>query len=183
MPDLFDKISITLLGREGGYVNNPNDSGGETNWGVTVAVARINGYTGAMRDMTREQALLIYRKMYWEQPGFPLVASVSERIAEELFDTGVNMGARVAITFLQQALNVLNRQGKDYADITVDGQLGRGTVVALQAFMAKRQLAGVTVLMKALNILQGARYIQIAQGGKNEEFVYGWLRERVNLDV
>lgn len=183
MPDIFNKISVTLLGREGGYVNNPNDSGGETNWGVTVAVARINGYTGVMRDMTRDQALLIYRKMYWEQPGLPLVANVNERIAEELFDTGVNMGPRVGITFLQQALNVLNRQGKDYLDIPVDGQLGRTTITALQAFMAKRQLAGVTVLMKALNILQGARYIQLAQGGKNEEFILGWLQNRVNLDV
>lgn len=183
MPDLFDKLSITLLGKEGGYVNNPNDSGGETNWGVTVAVARVNGYAGSMKAMTREQALAIYRKMYWEGPGFPLVALISERIAGELFDTGVNMGDRVAVTFLQQSLNVLNRQQKDYKDITVDGKLGKGTLDALKLFMEKRGLNGVTVLMKALNILQGARYIQIAQGGKNEEFVYGWLRERVALDV
>lgn len=49
----FDTAFDRLLGNEGGYVNNPADPGGETNWGVTVAVARASGYTGAMRDMTR----------------------------------------------------------------------------------------------------------------------------------
>ena len=42
------------IGREGGYSNHPADRGGETIWGITAAVARRNGYAGAMRSMPRE---------------------------------------------------------------------------------------------------------------------------------
>jgi hypothetical protein len=68
-----------LLGREGGYVEQPSDAGGETNWGVTRAVARENGYAGPMAAMTRDQAKAIYRAKYWAKPGLYLVAPLSAR--------------------------------------------------------------------------------------------------------
>src|SRR4051812_21850393 len=94
-----------LLRAEGGYVNNPNDPGGETNYGVTVAVARANGYQGSMRAMTRDDALAIYRSQYFHAPKFDDVFAMSPAIAAELFDTGVNMGPTKAVQFLQRALN------------------------------------------------------------------------------
>ncbi|EMA4431440.1 TPA: glycosyl hydrolase 108 family protein, partial [Enterobacter hormaechei] len=54
-----DDIFNTILGKEGGYVDHPNDKGGPTNWGITQATARAHGYTGDMRNLTREQALAI----------------------------------------------------------------------------------------------------------------------------
>lgn len=169
-----------LLSKEGGYVNNPADPGGETIWGVTARVARANGYTGQMRNMAREQAKAIYRSQYWIKPGFADVATVNESVAEELFDTGVNMGVGKATEFLQIALNGLNNQGKDYADIAEDGDVGPGTLKALRAYVAKRGSEGVVVLVRALNCLQGARYIEIARGRQaSEAFLYGWLRTRV----
>lgn len=180
MTDLFDRLGDRLIGREGGYSNHPSDRGGETMWGITADVARRYGYGGSMRAMRRETALSIYKMRYYAEPGFADVAAMSEKIAEELFDTGVNMGPAVASTFLQRALNGLNRQGKDYSDIAVDGDVGPGTLRALEAYLAKRGREGEAVLLKALDALQGARYVELAEGRpKNEDFLYGWLRTRV----
>jgi lysozyme family protein len=65
--------------REGGYSNNPNDSGGETMWGVTDRVARANGYAGPMKDMPREVAKNIYFASYVQKPGFASIMPLSER--------------------------------------------------------------------------------------------------------
>ncbi len=51
-----DEIFNAILGKEGGYVNHPDDKGGPTNWGITQAVARAHGFTGDMRNLTRQQA-------------------------------------------------------------------------------------------------------------------------------
>lgn len=185
MADLFDKLATGLLGREGGYVNHPSDRGGETIWGITVGTARRFGYHGPMAKMTRAEALVIYRGKYWAAPGFARVGEVSERIAEELFDTGVNMGVDALIPqkWLQRSLNVLNRQGVDYPDITADGVIGDRTLAALQSLIRVRGRAlAEELILKALNCLQGARYIELAEGReKNEDFVVGWLRTRVGL--
>lgn len=50
---IFDTLFDRLMKHEGGYVNNPNDPGGETMWGVTKAVARQYGYTGSMRQLAQ----------------------------------------------------------------------------------------------------------------------------------
>ena len=182
MSDLFDTLVEGLIGREGGYANNPADPGGETMWGVTRAVARENGYSGSMIAMTRDQAKAIYRTKYWAKPGLYLVAPLSAKLAEELLDTGVNMGTGTAGIFLQRALNTLNRRGKDYADITVDGGIGPGTARALAAFLKVRGPVGETVMLKALNCLQGARYIDLAEDREaSEDFEFGWLANRVSI--
>jgi lysozyme family protein len=182
MSDQFDLLVHALLGVEGGYSNNPDDAGGETIWGVTEAVARENGYVGPMAAMTRDQAAAIYRAKYWTKPGLERVSALSGRIAAELFDTGVNMGVEVAASFLQRSLNALNRDGRDYADVAVDGAIGPSTVEALKSLLTIRGVAGESVLLKALNCLQGARYIELAEQNKrNESFVYGWLANRVSL--
>ncbi len=180
MSDQFDTLIGPLLGVEGGYSNNPADSGKETIWGITIGVARENGYAGSMRAMTRDQATTIYRAKYWIKPGLYLISPISANIAAELFDTGVNMGTGTASMFLQRVLNVLNEQGKDYADVAVDGGIGPRTAAALRALMVKRGVAGEAVVLKGLNCLQGARYIELAEGRAEDElFEYGWLANRI----
>lgn len=177
-----EKIAPHLLGKEGNYVNHPSDRGGETIWGITVGTARANGYNGPMRSMPQSTALDIYERRYFIQPGFDAIAKISEPIALELTDTGVNMGPQVAARFLQSALNGFNRQGKDYADITVDGAAGPATRSALRAFKAKRGAEGEKVLLKALNCLQGARYLELGElRPANEDFMYGWFANRIEL--
>lgn len=180
MTSTIDDIIEAVLDAEGGYVNDARDPGGETNWGITIATARANGYAGAMRELPRELAVEIYRRRYVIGPEFDRIAAISGPIAAELVDTGVNMGPKVAGSFLQRALNALNNGGKDFADLVVDGATGARTRVALAAFLDKRGAEGERVLLAALNALQGERYISLGEARQaNEAFVYGWLRTRV----
>lgn len=177
---MIDKI----IEREGGYVDHPSDKGGPTRYGITEAVARANGWAGSVREIPLPLARSIYRKRYWTGPGFDKVALVSERIAEELMDTGVNMGQSTAATWFQRWLTAFNRQGVDYPDLVADGVIGPMTIAALRSFLAKRGQKGEGVLHAALNCSQGHRYLELAEGReKNEDFLYGWLSERVVAQV
>jgi len=170
-----------LIDREGGYVDHPADKGGPTCFGITQAVARANGYAGPMRHLPRGEAEAIYRRLYWSRPRLEEVAKRSPRLAAELFDTGVNMGPAVAVTFLQRALTALNRNASDYADLTPDGRIGPATLTALDTFLALRgRSSGETVLLRALEALQGERYLRLAERRPaNEAFLYGWLANRI----
>jgi lysozyme family protein len=189
-----DGLIDAVLDREGGYVSHPADAGGPTCFGITEAVARAHGYAGSMRNLPRENAVAIYRRLYWARPRLDEVARRSARLAAELFDTGVNMGPAVAVTFLQRALTALNRNGKDYPDLTPDGRIGPATLGALDAFLAARggasdgrpqpsqpgAASGETVLLRALEALQGERYLRLAERRPaNEAFLYGWLANRI----
>jgi len=177
---IIEDVIEELLAREGGYVNDPNDRGGETNWGITIGTARSHGYAGPMRDLPRATAKDIYRRIYVAAPGFDKVGAINAAIGGELVDTGVNMGVAIAGRFLQRSLNALNRQGRDFADLVVDDKIGPRSLDALSAYMLQRGKIGETVLLRALNGLQVARYIEIAEGrSANETFVFGWLRTRV----
>jgi len=178
--DVEDLIE-ELIEREGGYVHHPADRGGPTRFGITEAVARAHGYQGAITDLPREEAAAIYRRLYWLRPRFDQVAVRAPRIAGELFDTGANMGPAVAATFLQRALTALNRGGKDFADLVPDGRVGPATLAALDAFLAVRgKRGGETVLLRAIEALQGERYLRLAEKRPaNEAFLYGWLANRI----
>jgi lysozyme family protein len=176
-----DDLIQALIDREGGFVSNPADRGGPTKYGITEAVARAHGFAGAMRDLPRDEAAAIYKRLYWLRPRFDQVAKRSGTIAAELFDTGVNMGPSVAATFLQRALSALNRSRKDYPDLVPDGRIGTATLAALDRFLELRgKPAGETVMIHALDALQGARYIRLAERRPaNEPFLYGWLANRI----
>lgn len=169
-----------LIDREGGFVDHPADRGGPTHWGITEAVARAHGFTGEMRNLPRMEAARIYREKYWTRPGFGQVAAIAPRLAAEMFDTGVNMGPGRAISHLQRALNALNREEKDYADIAIDQHIGPRTIDALNRYFAKRGKAGEMVLLKAVEALQGAHYLHLAEARPSQEaFLYGWLANRI----
>jgi lysozyme family protein len=177
---MIDDLIDAVIDREGGYVNHPADRGGATRFGITEAVARANGYHGDMRLFARPAAVAIYRHVYWIRPRWDQVAERAPALAAELFDTGVNMGPAVAAGFLQRALNALNRGARDYADVTLDGRVGPQTLRALDGFLATRGEAGEEVLLKAVEALQGERYLTLAeQRPANEAFLYGWLAGRV----
>ncbi|GAA4033928.1 putative peptidoglycan-binding domain-containing protein [Sphingomonas rosea] len=180
----IDQLIDELIAREGGYVDHKADRGGPTRFGITEAVARAHGYTGPMSLLPQAEAAAIYRRLYWLRPRFDQVQRRAPRIAAELFDTGANMGPGVAVTFLQRALTALNRNGKDYPDLTPDGRIGPITLAAIDAFLALRKAEGETVLLRALEALQGERYLRLAEKRPaNEAFIYGWLANRIgNVD-
>lgn len=180
MPKSVDTLIDELIAREGGYVNHAADRGGPTNFGITQEVARATGFAGDMRDFPRSAAVAIYRRRYWEQPGFAAVAALAPRLAEELFDTAVNMGPNTAAKFLQRALSVLNRNGRDYPDVIADGKIGPAVIYALRQFLAIRGKGAEAVLVKGVECLQGYRYIELAEKSPTQEaFAFGWLAHRI----
>ena len=177
---LKQNIINGIIDRESGYVNDKDDSGGETNYGITIEVARQNGYAGEMIDLSRSTAFEIYSKKYWDKLKLDEIAKLSLVIAEELADTGVNMGTNRAARFLQRSLNVLNNREQFYEDLIVDGLIGRKTIVNLKVYFAIRGNDGETILHRMLNSLQGAFYIRLSERRqKDERFIFGWFRNRV----
>jgi len=182
MSDAFTAALQQSLGIEGDFSDDPADSGGATRFGITEAVARRHGYTGLMRELPPDTARAIYRADYWDAQSLDAVAILSWRIAFEIFDTGVNMGTSQSGEFLQMALNALNRRATDYDDLEVDGEIGSKTLDALTAYIHRRGKGGETVLLRALNALQGAGYIELAERReKDERFVFGWFLHRVRI--
>lgn len=121
----FDQAFDRLLGHEGGYVNDPKDPGGETNWGITIAVARAEGYTGPMRDLPAAKAKEIYRAKYWA----PVRADeLPDSVRFDVFDAAVNHGVGQSAKWLQRA-----------AGAQPDGVIGAQTVAAARG--AGSQLA------------------------------------------
>lgn len=127
----FDTAFDRLISHEGGYVSHPDDPGGETMWGVTIAVARASGYTGPMRNLPRETAKAIYREQYWNKVK---ADSMPFAVAFQVFDAAVNHGTGQAAKFLQRAAGVVD-----------DGIIGPKTLAAV----AERGATGMLLLFNA----------------------------------
>ncbi|WBL32531.1 holin-associated N-acetylmuramidase [Sinirhodobacter sp. HNIBRBA609] len=126
------EIATEIVAREGGYVNDPDDPGGATKYGVTIGTMQrleidLTGdgrVTGAdLRALSREKAVEIFVQHYYEGPG---LARLPEVLRASVFDMYVNAGAN-AIRLLQ---GLLTRMGHAVA---VDGVLGPQTLAAAQA--------------------------------------------------
>lgn len=148
----FDEVFERVIGHEGGYVNNPKDPGGETNWGVTKRTAQANGYHGAMKSMTKNQAKEIYRKAFWERAK---CTQYNSAIGFQLFDAAVNHGIGNAIRMLQRAVGVAD-----------DGIVGQMTLGAIN----QKTLDDVLVLFNAQRL---EFYTKLS---KFPTFGRGWVR-------
>lgn len=161
------------------FTDDPDDSGGATKYGCTESEARAFGYKGHMGNLPRSVAFDMLSIRFWDKVKGDDLEKLSVAICEEVVDTGVNMGPYRASKFLQRCLNVLNNKASLYRDLTVDGKIGPATIIALKAYLNSRD---ESVLLKALNSLQGAKYIEIAERReKDEKWVYGWFKNRVGL--
>lgn len=171
----YKEVIDAVIAAEKGYVDHPDDRGGPTNWGITQAVARANGYTGHMRGLPEALAREIYERRYIREPKFDLIYEVSPKIGMELIDTGVNMGPAKPAEFLQRWLNGFNFDGSKYSDLFVDGRVGAVTASTLKAFLKWRGEKGTTALLRGLNSSQGERYLAIAEANVSQrKFLFGW---------
>lgn len=174
------QIIDEVIAIEGGYSNDPDDAGGETNFGITVAVARENGYTGPMKSMPRDVAVRIYTDRYIKVPRFDAILALDPEVGIELIDTGVNMGPTQAAMFLQRWLNGLNDTGSRYQALFVDGRLGNVSLAALTAYLKWRGVDGKKVLMRGLNSGQAMRYLEITENKPSQKkYLFGWMLNRV----
>lgn len=124
----FDTAVEIILKHEGGYVNNPNDPGGVTNFGVSLRFLadhpelgdfNHDGHVDAedIANMTLDDAKLVYKTEWWDKFKYGMI--VDQTIATKVFDFSVNMGASRAHKLLQQALN------KAFGlTLSIDGVLG-----------------------------------------------------------
>ena len=157
---------------EGGKVNHKLDRGGQTYMGIS----RKNWPYWAgwqIIDQGHEPPIELihdfYKLNFWDR--ISLGAIINQKIANELFDTGVNMHPKVSINLLQKSLNLLNRNGKLYPEITADGILGS------QTLKLTNEHPYPDALLKLLNGLQLARYVEICEADPTqEEFLRGWLK-------
>lgn len=170
----------SVVAIEGGWVNDPNDAGGETNHGITVQVARDHGYDGPMRTMPVEKAHEIYAETYIKRPAFDLVLAKSPAVGAKLVDIGVNAGPGRATRWFQQALNDLSRGGRDFAPVTVDGAIGAKTMAAYAALEKRRgRVKACELTLKLLEGYQTAHYTALAKGPANSSFIVGWMDNRI----
>ena len=187
----FEQAFQITLGHEGGYVFDPDDAGGETyrgvarryhpNWSGWEIIDQLKQQSDSRRQLNKRldenrplqsQIQSFYKQHYWDRFQGDLIAS--QDLAEELFDTGVNMGVHRAVRFLQEGLNLLNRNQKSFKDILEDGKSGPGTLGALEAYLAKDP---AEYLLKIMNILQGMHYIEyMRKSPTQEKYARGWLK-------
>jgi lysozyme family protein len=124
--NIFDKSLEFTLKWEGGYVNHPNDPGGETNKGIIKSVydsyRKEKGLSiRSVKEITDKEIKDIYYNKYWLLGKCEDIARISLKLAIVHFDTCVNTGVTQSAKFLQRSLKVKN-----------DGKIGKGTLKALQ---------------------------------------------------
>lgn len=135
-----------------GYVNDPVDTGGETNWGVTAGTwaawwaSQGKPVPCSIRQATREQIAELYEARYWREVRGPqLVGAGLPRLAAAAFDWGVNGGVVRARYYVQAAANALLPAG---ARIAVDGVIGPKTLSAV-ASLPDTHVAGELLRLRA----------------------------------
>lgn len=157
-----------VLGHEGGLSDHPNDKGGRTNLGVTqgtlnTARKSITGLPERVDNLTRGQALEIYRKLYWDKSR---CSDLPEPIDLLTFDAAINCGTGGAGKMLQRALN---RMG---ASLSVDGSIGPLTTVACREAFASAPWRLIGTLQ-----MERVRWHNsiVARDRSQLTFLHGWL--------
>ena len=128
----FDKCLELILHHEGGYVNHPQDPGGETNLGVTKRVYEDFGGTKSMKELTVEDVTPIYKKNYWDRvKGDQLPVGLDLC----LFDFGVNAGTGRAAKKLQAMIGTV-----------VDGGIGPNTLAKLNDYLDVNDIEALSLI-------------------------------------
>ena len=156
----FEKFLNYIFEVEGGYTNDENDRGGATNFGITEEEAREFGYTGDMRNLTKDFAKNIYLKKYYL--GNKLDKILNDRVALSIFDWAVNSGGRG----IKKAQIVANKFG---ANLVIDGIVGNKTLEAINNINPE-------AFLKEYHEMQRTFYKNLAaRDDLQEGFLKGWL--------
>ena len=174
--ELIEKVIFI----EGGYVDDPADSGGKTKYGITEETARSYGFTQPIQVLTKDEAISIYSKKFYDKMMLDFIKS--KEMVYLLLNIGVHAGTFMAIKFFQRVLNINNNRGKLYTDINVDGYNGKKTLGALKKYIDHRGDSGYIVLCKMIECLYGEFLISLVEKReKDEKFIYGWFSKRFEI--
>lgn len=125
----FSRYIERILSHEGGYVNHPNDPGGETKWGISKRQFPSVNIAG----LTREQAIALYKRHYWEEVEALQLPKV---LRFQVLDSSINHGLGNAISFLQRAVGVAD--DGDYGPVTKQAIARLPPVMVAVRFNAER---------------------------------------------
>jgi len=164
----LDKAFAWILKVEGGYVNDPNDRGGETKYGISKKSYRKLD----IKNLTKEQAKEIYYKDYWKKVGGDYLPYPLNLI---VFDFAVNSGVKRASEYLQQMVNFIEEDG----ELIVDGKIGKITA----NIIVLRQHKLLPDLLSRYQLRRENFYANIAQRSPSQrKFFRGWINRLSKLN-
>ena len=168
----FNEIIEEVLEAEGGFVNDPDDLGGATNFGVTQksysAFLGSEASVDDVRNMTRDEAKECYKKDFWNPAK---VDRLPDNLKHIYFDMVVNMGRKNAGKIIQQAVNTKKNQSL----LEIDGIVGSGTLSHVESLTLKDVLVERSMFF-ANNCFDGSRF---AKRTRQNKFLRGWIFHRV----
>jgi len=177
--EAFDAAYTRLIGHEGFYSNDPDDTGGETFHGISrvynpdwpgweyIDKAQDGEYALDVETLDR-LARDFYIKTRWNVFRGDEVAAMDPALATTLLNISTHLIPSTAVMYLQKALNALNRDGALYPDLKTDGNMGDKTIAATRALCGAGDGG---YLIKAIGIQQGMYYLNHAK----EKFIRGFL--------
>lgn len=161
----FEKAIDKVLKLEGGYVDNPNDTGGATKYGISLRFLQQiqpSATKSIIQNLSLSDATQIYRHHFWDKCQLSHIKD--QHIANKLFDLVVNMGHASGIKLVQKALNELRTER-----LAEDGIMGARTLGAINE-------ADPITLLAHLKLAAIKRYAAIVQANRKQDvFLLGWL--------
>lgn len=166
--NVFDRAFSYSLGKEGGFVNDPEDPGGATKYGVSLRTYRLYYPTAneeTIQNLTVEEAKAFYQKYFWQAKGYDEIKNAD--LAVKVFDACINMGPRQAHLCLQRALNCVGFKLKE------DGRLGSETLKALNRTECPEWSFAILCAYRS----ELAGYYRLLAGTKPklQKFLNGWI--------
>jgi lysozyme family protein len=152
----FESALHFTLSWEGGYVNHPDDPGGETNFGISKRAYPNEDIV----NMTIERASEIYKRDYWDKCSCDLLPN---KTATVVFDLAVNSGTKRARKALQEA-----------AQTEIDGAIGPNTLSRVARY-------DDTVLARKVLMIRVKFLCLLARKKSNIYFIHGWMRRTHSL--
>lgn len=169
-------IPLTLK-HEGGYVNHPDDPGGATNRGITIATFRRyikpSGTVADLKALTEEQAVIVYKRQYWDAV---LADMLPPGVDYTVFDFAVNSGPTRAVKELQRVVKA-----------KPDGKVGPNTLKAVEAMPPKDVIRQVNARRLAFmkSIRGGSLWNTFGRGWQRrvDEVLHRSLKDAVSIKV
>jgi lysozyme family protein len=168
---IFEKAIEVVLAREGGYANDLDDAGGETNFGIS----KRRYPEVEIKALTREQASALYRRDFWN-PAYDHVEP--QALATKLLELTLHCQHgdtrpyyetdMVGIRLVQQALRALGDPV-----VTIDGRFGPQTLQSVK-------LESPQALLAAIRVEQCRHYLKLVDAAPEQgKFLRGWIRRAV----